>query len=360
MFLRELNNGFREYIEMDKPLEEAAQWRARLQAPDCTVEQQAQFNQWLQARPENERAFEAVKTLDADLSALAKNDERLQGLADRAFAMDKQGLGYAAESPAVEATQSRQTWAPLALAASLLVMVVWFVAPDFVSPSGQMYASSENEQRQVELSDGSEAQLDINSAINVRMTSDYRNVELVQGRAIFDVKTDRDRPFSVLVGSSRVTAVGTRFQVHRSNHSVVVTLEEGSVDVFSTAYEGLTKKRLKPGQQLSLSGDSKSWKKREVELDLVTSWSRGRHVFRATPMNEAIAEVNRYATIKVRLGEPSLNDIKVSGSFILGDSHIVASAFVAALPVRMVDAGSEIILFPIYDSEKMRDIGGDK
>ena len=92
--------------------------------------------------------------------------------------------------------------------------------------------------------------------------------------------------------------------------------------------------------------------KTSVDTYMATSWSRGRLVFRGTPLAEALEEVNRYSTRKLRLADPSLASLPVGGNFIAGDSELIVSAFAAALPLRSVDGGGgEILLFRRYEPD---------
>jgi transmembrane sensor len=129
---------------------------------------------------------------------------------------------------------------------------------------------------------------------------------------------------------------------------VVVVLTEGSVSVTQAGWQG----RLTPGEQLTLQGAGTAPVKLSVDTHLATSWARGRLVFRGTPLAEALEEVNRYSTRKLRLADPSLASLPVGGSFIAGDSELVLSAFVAALPLRAVEGGGgEILLFRRYEPD---------
>ena len=89
-----------------------------------------------------------------------------------------------------------------------------------------------------------------------------------------------------------------------------------------------------------------SHRKQVVDPLAATSWSRGRLVFRATPLARAVEEVNRYAAKKLRIAAPSLAGLSVSGNFVAGNSELAASAFAAVLPIHVVDGGSEITLSP--------------
>jgi transmembrane sensor len=92
--------------------------------------------------------------------------------------------------------------------------------------------------------------------------------------------------------------------------------------------------------------------KRAVDAQAVTSWSRGRLVFRGTPLGEALQEVNRYGSRKVRLGDPDLAELPVGGNFIAGETDLIVSAFAAVLPLRVAEGSTgEIILFRRYKTD---------
>jgi transmembrane sensor len=247
---------------------------------------------------------------------------------------------------------------PAALAASLIValVVVRLSGMGEDLPPAEHFATSVLEQRDVTLADSSVVHLDVGSEIAVNMTEHGREITLTRGRAMFDVAKDWKRPFVVTAGGTRTTALGTKFQIEHGAESVVVVLTEGSVSVGPSNNESadpaaLWEERLVPNEQLSLEDGRATPVKTTVDTYMATSWSRGRLIFRGTPLAEAIEEVNRYSTRKVRLADPSLAALTVGGNFIAGDSELILSAFAAALPLRSVDAGAgEILLFRRYEA----------
>lgn len=335
---------------MKEALAEAAAWYARLQSPDCRPEEQAQFKRWLEQDQNHAAAYAAAERLAHNLTAQAPHNAKLLAMAEEALAM-----GTAVDPRSIANSRPRQSrwqkWVPLATAASFVLGVfVVLNQASFTADPAQLasFTTVAGEQRSLTFDDGTVTRLDVNSAVTVAVSDTARDVNLVKGRAIFDVAHDSRRPFSVAVGSSRIIALGTRFQVQRNGPAVIVTLEEGSVEVVSE-FEGETRReRLKPGEQLRLAQMGAAWIKTTIETDTATSWSRGRHVFRDSKLTDALDEVNRYAQRKIRLGDPALADMAVSGNFVIGDSHKVVAAFEAALPLRVVDGGSELVLFPVY------------
>ena len=323
------------------PLEEAARWSARLAAPDCSPRDRAEFDRWRQSSPASAEAYVAVQRAADSIEKLAAQDWRLQELTEQAYAMGR------AQSDRPERQQRR--WAvPAALAASLLIIFIGVqLGVQFIKPPPvTAYENSSVQQQSITLEDGSVVHMDLGSRIKVLMTAKQRRIDMVAGRALFIVTHDANRPFTVFAGAARTTALGTRFQVARTDENVVITLAEGSVVVAGTTAAQGWQERLIPGEQLDVSHDASSRMRRTVDPLVATSWSRGRLVFRATPLTEAVEEVNHYSVKKLRIGDPSLTTLSVSGNVVTGSAELAGSAFAAVLPVHIVDAGSEVILFP--------------
>jgi transmembrane sensor len=320
----------------------AARWYARVHASDCTGRDRQDFEAWLRANPEHWLAYAEAERTVRRFDLLLENDPQLLALADAACG----------EPPA----PARRRWAvPVALAASLVVALLSVRLSgvgDAPTPSA-VFATRADEQREVLLADNSVVHLDVGSEIAVTMSGTAREVNLVRGRALFDVAKDRERPFTVSAGGVRTTALGTVFQVQSGSERVVVVLTEGSVAV-SSEDTARWQERLLPGEQLSIAGRRSQPVKQSVDTYMATSWSRGRLVFRGTPLAEALEEVNRYSARKLRLADPSLGSLQVAGNFIAGDSELVLSAIEAALPLRSVDGGGdEIFLFRRYESDPL-------
>jgi len=326
-------------------LQLAAQWHTRLAAQDCSARDRANFERWLASDAAHGVAFAAVQATAARVSEAGSTDARLQELADAAFAAT-------ASKPAL-----RPAWlskAPLALAAGVLLLVT---ALPFIGEIQRVvaptvaYSTAAGETRSVTLSDGSTVSLDVASTIEVRLSEHERAISLTTGRAYFKVAHDASRPFAVTAQNVRTVALGTQFQVQDSRDQVTVTLLEGSVLVSDVAAaQPQWQQRLTPGQQLRIAAGAAAPERRVVNQAVAASWLRGRHVFEATPLAEAIEEINRYSARKLRLGDPSLAELQIGGNFIAGDSESIAAAISAALPVEVVQGGGEeIILFRRHD-----------
>ncbi|CAA9540292.1 MAG: hypothetical protein AVDCRST_MAG91-3791, partial [uncultured Sphingomonadaceae bacterium] len=82
---------------------------------------------------------------------------------------------------------------------------------------------------------------------------------------------------------------------------------------------------LAPGQGTRLTGASKA--------DRV--WPSGMLDFDATPLSEAIGRANRYSRRKMRLADPGLAGLRVTGAFRIGDPVGLARSLAAAFDLRL-------------------------
>jgi transmembrane sensor len=98
-----------------------------------------------------------------------------------------------------------------------------------------VYATTFGEQRSITLDDGSVVDINSHSKIRVRYSATERDVELLEGQALFRVAKNASRPFWVSSATTRVRAVGTEFDVYKRRSGTVVSVIEGRVAVLMNA-----------------------------------------------------------------------------------------------------------------------------
>lgn len=323
----------------EQSIEEAARWHVRLRAADCTSGERRAFQAWLVQSAGNARAYERAMQVSRQVAHLARQDPRLRDL-------------LAEEQ--VDAPRQATRWraaAAVVVAAGLAAMVALHRVDRTASLPVAHYANSGMQQQTIELSDGSRVHLDVGARLDVQLSDAARKLDLLEGRAYFEVAHDASRPFAVEAGGVRTVALGTRFQVALAAGGVTVTLAEGSVEVSAQAPAGW-KELLRPGDQLRSDATAGDRVRHDVDTALVLGWSSGRLVYRSAPLAEVLDEINRYASVKLQLGDDSLGTLPVGGTFVAGaDSARVAAALAAALPLSAVQVGArEIVLFRRYDA----------
>ncbi|MEM9388236.1 MAG: FecR domain-containing protein [Pseudomonadota bacterium] len=191
-----------------------------------------------------------------------------------------------------------------------------------VSP--ESYKTRRAQQRTVSLDDGSEIWLDWQTELTVSMTASEREVRLLQGRAVFRVASDPDRPFSVVSDDAVATVLGTEFVVNRLHgQTVVVEVLEGAVRVQPEVGKAAT--RLGVGDVLRVTnGESSQVSNRP--LAEIGSWRDGILVFEERPLIEALEALEPYTSYRIDASYVFDPNRPVSGTFLLskGDAALRA------------------------------------
>lgn len=321
-----------ETLPSPEVLAQAEHWFTRLHADHCTLSERQTFQHW-HAHPLHAAAYRQTEALWRDVGDL-KQHASIQELSAEVLAQT---------APRRRRGEMLGMRRSLAVAAGMAILAVALGLSTFLLDGGNVYATGLGEQRTVMLEDGSRVTLNTETRLKVNFSEGRRDLVLFSGEALFDVAHDSTRPFLVTAGLGSVTALGTRFQVRRDVGAIKVTLLEGRVRVDSA--EAAAPVEMTPGEQLLIAKANPEITRRRVDSDAALSWTSGRMVFRATPLSEAVAEANRYAKIKIRIADESLSRLQISGTFVTGDSELLAAALQADMPVQADFSGDrEIVL----------------
>jgi transmembrane sensor len=313
----------------DEVRDQAAAWVVRLHNDPSAVDLE-RFELWCNQDPRHERAF------DEALAAWINVGEH--ATAPKVLAMRHAALGRA------QRAERKWDWRAIAAAASLFVLapiigVIWYTMRP---PAEQILKTAHGEQRVIMLSDGSRLSLDALSEVRVRYTPDVRNLELVAGRANFEVAKDITRPLKVRVGPRIVTALGTVFSVERESADVVVTLMEGSVAV-TTRDVPNSHIELRPRQELRITDNGQVSLRDGIDPVQALAWREGKLVFDDEPLRAVVARMNKYGATRIEVtGEAS--ELRVGGVFKAGDTVAFVDAMQSYFPLAVSHGSNTVTL----------------
>lgn len=126
----------------------------------------------------------------------------------------------------------------------------------------------------------------------VTFTGNERSV-LLSGEAYFDVKTDSLKPFIVMAKMTKSVVYGTKINVcaYPKSKYVSTTLFSGKVKVNNI--------ELKPGERAMKNNLSEAIVVNEVDLDMISSWTRGVFYFNNTNLETIMEQLSQWYGIKV-------------------------------------------------------------
>jgi len=153
-------------------------------------------------------------------------------------------------------------------------------------------------QYQVQLPDGTQVWLNAASSLKFPTTfmGDHREVEL-KGEAYFEVTKNKVMPFVVSVGQTKVTVLGTHFNInaYSDEQSINTTLLEGSVKFNA----GVQQQLLHPGQQSLFNTSTTVLTLKPVDVKQAIAWKNGFFEFDNTDLASIMRQLSRWYNVEV-------------------------------------------------------------
>jgi transmembrane sensor len=266
-------------------------------------------------------------------------------------------------------SRRRPLWFAAAVGACVLAS-----ASLYLSAQRNLFETGVGEQRFVKLIDGSTVELNSRSRVRIRYSDTERDVDLIEGQALFHVAHDAARPFIVHSGTTLVRAVGTQFDVYRKESGTTVTVVEGRVavlspmltaqpsldrmgadqtgsnaapqhappsalarDSYSGSASGSRDSRsgfqgsaassdpsgsatvyLVAGEQIIVSAGAPP-RATHADASVATAWTQHELVFDSTSLIEVAQDFNRYNTRQLIVSDAALRDFHITGVFSSAD-----------------------------------------
>jgi transmembrane sensor len=280
--------------------------------------------------------------------------------------------------------------------AAMLFVATGLAAILLMQSRGRTIQTDRGERREVALADGSVIQVDPETRLRVKYEDHTRRVFLERGRAFFHVAKNAERPFLVEANNTMVRAVGTAFAVERQRESIVVTVAEGKVAVFSahslatpspvtpspsgsaniqgkvasgaltfstsTVSSGhrLTQHGLQSepppaptgaapeifltaNQQVTVSKSGSADAVLVVDSGRALAWADGRLVLENRSVADAVREFNHYNRIQIVVNDAELASRPISGVFNAADPESFV-AFLSSVARLHITRGDDAII----------------
>ena len=207
---------------------------------------------------------------------------------------------------------------PLKIAASLLFLFAFGVAMVTVVNRIQnitVTALLDEKGKSVELPDGSRIYLNTDAQISYpkRFGNKSREIRL-DGEAFFEVTPDKEKPFLIYIGESRIKVLGTSFNVKSKNN-------DQSVEVYvSTGIVELADRNNLDNRVLINSGDIGIIENNLINLVKAgnanpIAWKTGTMTFVDTPIQDVISLLNNVYDVNISVKGSGVDTIKINGSY---------------------------------------------
>jgi len=354
--------------------DEASDWIVKNREGDLDLSEKRRFDAWLRESPQHLRAYLEMSAVWEDVASI---DPSVNATADELIARARaEGNIVPLESPpplrtrgASETSRRKGTTPALrkvGLYYGLAASVLLTLAGTWLYGQRNTYSTGVGEQRSIVLNDGSTVELNSRSRLRVRFSDAERDIDLIEGQALFQVAKNPLRPFVVSADGTHVRAVGTQFDVYRKTSATVVTVVEGKVEVFGEPHPRSLASHAENGDAgvpsssqnqhastlpLQVTGEERSLgsgkgealaqgmsangaiflaageqvtvtraatgasSPRQANVAAATAWTQRSLVFDSSSLTEVAEEFNRYNTRQLIIKDTEVADIHISGVF---------------------------------------------
>ncbi|MFV0888487.1 FecR domain-containing protein [Metapseudomonas otitidis] len=292
-------------------LDEAIHWQLCLGSGEASAQERAEFNLWHAASPEHALAWSRLNGLDAHLGAASSAPARHALL----------------EAPRHRLRSSGSVLG-LCLAGVLGLLLAQQHRPLGDWLADEMTASGE--QRQLQLPDHSQVRLNSRSALDIQFDGPQRRLYLRSGEILVETAHGDPRPFVVATEQGELRALGTRFLVRREGQATRLVVLRSAVAAHPAQAED--ERIIGEGQQVLMQADALG--RSEAAPVGADAWSRGMLVADNVRLADLLEQLGQYR--RGYLGvDPAVADLRISGSFPLGDTDQALAALPPSLPVRI-------------------------
>lgn len=316
--------------ENDAASERAADFFERRRFGEWSNADQSEFETWLAESTSHYVAFLRVQ-------AIAARADHLAALHAREL--------MRAKPKAERGAKYRKIAVPLLAAASFALMaaLAYPYVLSMMQPPDRSYATDVGGHALIKFSDRTQMELNTDTVVRYRMTTQERTVWLEKGEAWFHVAHDADHPFTVIVGRHRVTDLGTEFLIRRGPEGMEVALVSGRAALNTDNAQTTT---LTPGDDaVATSASTIVTKKTPQELADELAWRRGVLVFHDAKLADAVREFNRYNRSKLVIADPSIADLRLSVEIQNDNFEDFLKLAQLVLKLRVDREGNTVLLY---------------
>lgn len=326
----------------------AVDWVAKVDRGPLTAEAASELDQWLAANSRHRGAY--VRAQAAFVYLDRKIVPQIQA---RSEASNSADVANTTANVVPLVSRRRLLWLGGGVAAAAAASAAFFVVGPRIPGVGKgvppvIYSAKRGEIFRFELQDGTAVTLDTESTVAVRYLEHSREIELIRGRAQFDVAKDKQRPFIVAASGLKVRAVGTSFTVlNMMPRSPEVLVYEGIVDVGSQS--GAEPVRVGANMRVVASVTGSPLNVMTIDQKAIShesAWQRGLFEVDEATIGSIAEEYARYSDTRIVIADRSVAALTITGRFFANNPLGFARAAAATFGLKLEVADREIRLQP--------------
>lgn len=314
-------------------IQQQANYWLEQQAQGMNAKQRDAFSKWLNTSKQHQDAYHQSQQVNELLTHLDETNLDTFTLTDNVKPLT---------TPKHRTIFTKLYPAAACIAVLMLAMLSYSYWPTTTNSQFQAhYQSARDQLIDFSLPDGSQISLDAKTQLAFNFNSQQRLSNLHQGRALFDIAKNPQRPFIINTERAKITVLGTRFSIDKKAKSTQVSVEHGRVKVQISQHSHHDIELIQ-GQQVTINAQGMNVQ--NINPQLVDAWRQGRLVFNNVPLGEVCAEFKRYHDTDFIFTDNDASKIKLSGTFTASELDNFLNLLPQVLPVTIKKINNHIVI----------------
>ncbi|MCF2907577.1 FecR domain-containing protein [Pseudoalteromonas sp. DL2-H2.2] len=300
----------------EEVVRQAIAWRVRLESRGQDGDILRACEQWRQAEPEHELAWQRLCILDATFNKVADSSSEL--VKNTIISTDNE----------VKFKGRRQAIKTFGGSALALASVSWLSHEQGLLEPIFTDHSTRADKAHVALADNSQLWLNQHSSVSVEYSDTWRRIDVPRGEIHLSAAKDK-RPFEVHSSHGVLTTSQAHFNLREGTDASVIQVDEGEVWI-----EGLGgyARRVKAGEVMLFNQHESD--QLDAEVFDYSAWVNGFLSVRDIPLQQLLGELGRYRSGILR-SDPRLAKHLISGVFQLNDHDLILKTLARTLGAEL-------------------------
>jgi transmembrane sensor len=293
---------------MDNSLKNELPWEliAESLTGNISPEEELQLKQWISSSAQNKEKYLQIKELwnngmeDYRFFRMANEEESWKSLQSKM----RKNISEQKQTKVIQGqfvqrkNVVRNLIAIAAVFIGLVSAVIWFVLP---KNNPVIYETAFNEQKKVNLSDGSV--ITLLPETKIRVPASYnksgRTIIMESGEAGFDVMHNTRKSFIIELGSTQIKDIGTSFTIRKELKSIDVSVSSGKIAFVKLS----TRETIEVNAGSAITYDVQHERFGEIKAADSMKTAKRLLSFKNTPLSEVIANIQKVYGKKIVIND---------------------------------------------------------
>ena len=307
---------------MKESIEEKAAYFFTCKKDGFTKTQELEFQIWIKENIEHKKAFEKVEMLQSPYLSLPSDIKSKISQEVHRNIKSRNSL-------------RKSNFLKFAASVIFIIGASLFGINEYMNFGIKHTYTSNQEIKNIVLPDGSKVILDAKTKLDIKYFSDKREINIIEGKALFDVTSNPNKPFIVNANMIKVEVLGTNFEVKNEIDKIVVDVINGKVKVEQNKNNEFQQLAiLTKGKHISFDKQSKKVILKDIDINNIASWKDGILFFQDYSLEKAINEFKKYQDINITI-QKDIKNYTVSGSFSIHEIDKFIFALTKIYPIKV-------------------------